>query len=278
MGAWNPAALFGIERRGAPGGIRTRNTGLRTPLLYPFEPRGRDSFSIVAKEAKMRASVFGFREVEAEEGCVVAELPGPGLWRLLKEYERSPWWLRILCARSYQVSAFALNLFLDAPFPLWLEGAFKDGVAIEDPERRIFDVQSYGEAWREASLILPEAFSGPETAGFSTLEATFLGGLGEERAAFRTLYRIDMWERRCEVEVRLRGARLVWAVLSEKNAQWGWDLRLGGMDGVKVAAVAGVPSEDVPAVELILAADVGDERDQADKRGTRRRTRSRSTR
>jgi hypothetical protein len=226
----------------------------------------------------MRASMFGFREVEAEEGCVVAELPEPGLLRLLKEYERSPWWLRIFCARSYQVSTFAMNLFLDAPFPLWLEGASKDGVAIEDPERRIVDVESRGKAWWEASLILSEAFSGPETAGFSTLEATFLGGLGEERAVFRVLYRIDMWERQCEVEVQLRGARLVWAVLSEKNAQWGWDLRLGGMDGVKVAAVASVPSEDVPTMELILAADVGDERERASRRGAGRRTRSRPAR
>jgi hypothetical protein len=226
----------------------------------------------------MRASMFGFREVEAEEGCVVAELPEPGLLRLLKEYERSPWWLRIFCARSYQVSTFAMNLFLDAPFPLWLEGASKDGVAIEDPERRIVDVESRGKAWWEASLILSEAFSGPETAGFSTLEATFLGGLGEERAVFRILYRIDMWERQCEVEVQLRGARLVWAVLSEKNAQWGWDLRLGGMDGVKVAAVASVPSEDVPAMELILAADVGDERERASRRGAGRWTRSRPAR
>jgi hypothetical protein len=112
----------------------------------------------------------------------------------------------------------------------------------------------------------------------STLEAAFLGGLGEERAAFRTLCRIDMWERQCEVEAQHRGARLVWAVLSEKNAQWGWDLRLGGMDGVKVAAVASVPSEDVPAMELILAADVGDERERASRRGAGRRTRSRPAR
>jgi hypothetical protein len=73
----------------------------------------------------------------------------------------------------------------------------------------------------------------------STLEAAFLGGLGEERAAFRTLYRIDMWKRQCGVEAQLRGARLVWTVLSEKNAQWGWDLRLGWTDGVKVASVLG---------------------------------------
>ncbi len=66
----------------------------------------------------MRASVFGFRKVEAGEGCVVTELPEPGLLGLLKEYERSPWWLRIFCARSHQVSTFAMNLFLDAPFPL----------------------------------------------------------------------------------------------------------------------------------------------------------------
>jgi hypothetical protein len=87
-----------------------------------------------------------------------------------------------------------------------------------------------------------------------------------------------MWERQCEVEAQHRGARLVWAVLSEKNAQWGWDLRLGGMDGVKVAAVASVPSEDVPAMELILAADVGDERERASRRGAGRRTRSRPAR
>jgi hypothetical protein len=204
----------------------------------------------------MRASVFGFRKVEAEEGCVVAELPEPGLLRLLKEYERSPWWLRIFCAKSYQVSTFALNLFLDAPFPLWLEGVSKDGVAVEDPERWIVDVQSHGKAWWEASLILPEAFSGPETAGFSALEAAFLGGLGEEGAAFRILYRIDMRYRQCEVGAQHRGARLVWAVLSERNAQWGWDLHLGGTDGVKVAAVANVPSGDIPLMELILAADV----------------------
>jgi hypothetical protein len=97
--------------------------------------------------------MFGFREVEAEEGCVVVEPPGPSLWRLLKERERSPWWLRILCARSCQVSTFAMNLFLDATFPLQPEGASKDGVAIEDPERRIVDVQSYGEAWWEASVL-----------------------------------------------------------------------------------------------------------------------------
>ena len=222
----------------------------------------------------MRASVFGFREVKAEEGCVVAELPEPGLLRLLKEYERSPWWLRILCARSRRVSTFAMNLFLDAPFPLRLEGASKDGIAIEDPERRIVDVRSHGEAWWEASLILPEAFSGPETAGFSVLEAAFLGGLGEERAVFRALCRIDMRERRCEVEAQLRGARLVRAVLSEKNARWGWDLRLGGADGVKVAAAAGVPSEDVPAMELILAADVGDEREPPQAALGRRKRRS----
>jgi hypothetical protein len=228
----------------------------------------------------MRASVFGFREVETEEGCVVAELPKPNLSRLLKEYERSPWWLQILCARSYWVSTFAMNLFLVAPFPLRLEGASKDGVAIEDLGRRIVGVESYGKAWWKAYLILSEAFSNPETevAGFSVLEAAFLGELGEEREAFRALYRIDLRGRQCEVEVQHHGARLVLAVLSEKNTQWGWDLRLGGVDGVKVVAVVGVPSKDVPAMGLILAADVGDEQEQVDKRGARRRTRSRSAR
>jgi hypothetical protein len=224
----------------------------------------------------MRASVFGFREVEAEEGCIVAELPKPSLSGLLKEYERSPWWLRILCAKSYRVSTFAMNLFLDAPFPLWLEGASKDGITIEGLGRRIVDIESRGEVWWHASLSLPEAFSGPETAGFFTLEAAFLGGLGEEkdRTAFRVLYRIDLRERQCEVEVRHRGAQLAQAILSEKNAQWGWGLRLGGMDGVKVAAVAEVPSGNVPDMGLILAADVGDEREQVGRRGARRRTRS----
>jgi hypothetical protein len=46
-----------------------------------------------------------------------------------------------------------MNLFLDATFPLQPEGASKDGVAIEDPERRIVNVQSYGEAWWEASVL-----------------------------------------------------------------------------------------------------------------------------
>jgi hypothetical protein len=140
-------------------------------------------------------------------------------------------------------------------------------------------VESHGKAWWKASLILLRGlFSETETAGFSALEAAFLGGLGEERAAFRVLYRIDMRERQCEVEVQHRGARLAQAILSEKNAQWGWDLRLGGMDGVKAAAVAEVPSGDVPAMGLILAADVGDEREQAGRRGAGRRTRSRPAR
>jgi hypothetical protein len=226
----------------------------------------------------MRANVFGFRKVEAEKGCAVAELPEPGLSRLLKEYRRSPWWLWILCARSYLVSTFAMNLFLDAPFPLQLEGVSRDGVAIEGLGRRIVDIELRGEAWWHASLILPKTFSGPEMAGFSTLEATFLGGLGEEGAAFRIFYRIDMRGRQCKVEVRHRDALLALAVLSEKNTQWGWDLRLGGMDGVKAAAIAEVPSVDIPAMGLILAADVGDEREQVDRRGAGRRTRSRSAR
>ncbi len=75
------------------------------------------------------------------------------------------------------------------------------------------------------------------------------------------------------MEAQLRGARLVRAVLSEKNARWGWDLRLGGADGVKVAAVAGVPSEDVPAMELILAADVRDERERPPQAALGRRKR-----
>jgi hypothetical protein len=230
----------------------------------------------------MRASVFGFREVEAEKGCVVAELPKPGLLGLLKEYERSPWWLWILCGRNYQVSMFAMNLFLYAPFPLQLEGASKDGVAIENPERWIVEIvniqQPHGKTWWKTSLFLHEAFSGPEVAGFSTLETTFLGGQGEERDAFRVLYRIDLRGRQCRVEARHRGVRLAQAVLSEKNAQWGWDLWLGGMDGVKAAAVAEVPTGDVPAMGLILAADVGDEREQVGRRGAGRRIRSRPAR
>jgi hypothetical protein len=231
---------------------------------------------------KMRASVFGFREVEAEKGCVVVGLSEPRLLELLKEYERSPWWLWILCGRNYQVSMFAMNLFLYAQFPLRLEGASKDGVAIENPERWIVEIvniqQSHGKMWWKTSLFLHEAFSSPEVAGFSTLEAVFLGGLGEERDAFRVLYRIDLRERQCVVEARHRGARLAQAILSEKNAQWGWDLRLGGMDGVKAAAVAEVPSGNVPDMGLILAADVGDEREQAGRRGAGRRTRSRPAR
>jgi hypothetical protein len=243
---------------------------------------GGKSQSIVAKEARMRASVFGFREVAAEKGCVVVGLPEPRLLELLKEYERSPWWLWILCGRNYQVSMFAMNLFLYAPFPLRLEGASKDGVAIESPERRIVEIvnlwQPHGKTWWKTSLYLHEAFSSPEVAGFSALEAVFLGGPGEERDAFRVLYRIDLRERQCEVEAQHRGARLAQAILSEKNAQWGWDLRLEGMDGVKAAAVAEVPTGDVPAMGLILAADVGDERGRVGRRGAGRRTRSRPAR
>jgi hypothetical protein len=239
-------------------------------------------FSILAKEAEMRASVFGFRKVEAEERCVVAELPGPRLLELLKEYERSPWWLWILCGRNYQVSMFAMNLFLYAPFPLRLGEASKDGVAIENPERWIVEIvnirQPHGKTWWKTSLFLHEAFSSLEVAGFSTLEAVFLGGPGEERDAFRVLYRIDLRERQCAVEAQHRGARLAQAILSEKNAQWGWDLRLGGMDGVKAAAFAEVPSGNVPDMGLILAAEVGDEREQVGRRGAGRRTRSRPAR
>jgi hypothetical protein len=239
-------------------------------------------FSIVAKEAKMRASVFGFREVEAEKGCVVAGLPEPRLVELLKEYERSPWWLWIVCGRNYQVSMFAMNLFLYAPFPLRLEEASKDGVAIENPERRIVEIvniqQPHGKTWWKTSLYLHAAFSSLEVAGFSILEAVFLGGPGEERDAFRVLYRIDLRERQCEVEAQHRGARLAQVILSKKNAQWGWDLRLGGMDGVKAAAVAEVPAGDDPAMGLILAADIGDERERVGRRGAGRRTRSRPAR
>jgi hypothetical protein len=204
----------------------------------------------------MRASVFGFREVKAEEGCVVTELPRSSLSRLLKEYERSPWWLRILCARSYRVSTFAMNLFLDAPFPLRLEKASRDGVAIEGQRRRIVDIESRGDVWWHASLSLPGAFSGPEMAGFSTLEAAFLGGRGKKQTTFRILYRINMRDPLCEVEVWHHDARLIWAVLSKENGQLGWGLCLGRADGVRVAAVANTPSEDIPSMELILAADV----------------------
>jgi hypothetical protein len=207
----------------------------------------------------MRASVFGFRKVEAEEGCVVAELPEPALLRLMKEYEQSPWWLRLSCHRSHPVQGFAMSLFLEAPFPLQSEQAFKDGFMIEEQERqRFIEIQSRGGAWWEASLFLSEAFSDPGqgVAGFSTLEAVFSGGRERGQTAFRILYRINMRELRCEVEVRYRGAQLIQAVLSKENAQWGWDVSLGKADGVKVATVASAPSEDIPFMELILAADV----------------------
>jgi hypothetical protein len=227
----------------------------------------------------MRASVFGFREVEAEEGCVVTELPGTSLLGLLKERERLPWWLWILCARSYLVSTFAMNLLLETPFSLSLEEASKDGIEIEDPERRrIVDVQLRGKAWW-ISLTFSEAFLGPgQSAGFSTFEAAFLGGPGEEKAAFRILYRIDMRERQCEVGVQYRGVRLIWAILSQKSAQWGWDLSLGRMDGMKAAVTSEVPSEDIPAMQLFLAADVGDGRERVGRRGAGRWTRSRPVR
>jgi len=44
---------------------------------------------------------------------------------------------------------------------------------------------------------------------------------------------------------------------------------------VKAAAVAEVPTGDVPAMGLILAADIGDEQEQVGKRGAGRWTRSR---
>jgi hypothetical protein len=206
----------------------------------------------------MRASVFGFREVKAEEGCVVTELPEPGLLRLIKEFEQSPWWLRLFCPRSYLTPGFAVNLFLDAPFPLQCEKACKDGIAIEGLERGFIEVQSYGRARWEASLLLSRAFSNPSqgVAGFSTLEAAFLGGRGKKQTAFRILYRIKMRGLLCEVEVWHHDARLICAVLSKENGQLGWGLRLGRADGVRVAAVANTPSEDIPSMELILAADV----------------------
>jgi hypothetical protein len=47
---------------------------------------------------------------------------------------------------------------------------------------------------------------------------------------------------------------------------------------VKAAAVAEVPSGNVPDMGLILAADIGDEQEQVGKRGAGRRTRSRPAR
>jgi hypothetical protein len=211
----------------------------------------------------MRADVLGFRKVEAEEGCVVtvlAESDQLGLLQRMREYERSPWWLRLFCPRSYLVRGFAINLFLEGPFPLQCEEARKDGVAIEGQKwRRLIGIQAHGRAWWEASLLLSEAFSRPSQgmAGFSTLEAVFSGGEEKGQTAFRILYRIDMRELQCEVGVWYRGAQLIRAVLSEENAQWGWDLRLGRVDGVKVAAAAKAPSEEIPSAEIIIAADVG---------------------
>jgi hypothetical protein len=133
----------------------------------------------------MRADVLGFRKVEAEEGCVVtvlAESDQLGLLQRMREYERSPWWLRLFCPRSYLVQGFAINLFLEAPFPIQCEEARKDGVAIEEQKRRrLIGIQAHGRAWWEASLLLSEAFSRPSQgmAGFSTLEAVFSGGGGE---------------------------------------------------------------------------------------------------
>lgn len=207
----------------------------------------------------MQASVFGFRKVEAEEGCVVAELPEPGLLRLMKEFERSPWWLRLSCHRSHPVQGFGMSLFLEVPFPLHNEQASKDGFMIEEQERqRFIEIQSHGNVWWEASLFFSEAFSDPNrgVAGFSTLEAVFSGGREQGQNAFRILYRINMQEPRCEVEVWYRGVQLIQAILSKENAQWGWDMSLGKADGVKVAAVTRAPSEDIPFMELILAADV----------------------